>query len=78
MYTAEQLHVLDVRPGITDHASIVYMDENVLLEQSSSPDKTYVEDVMPAKIDLNMRNINHPTLFEYLNLIFLTIFKIVR
>lgn len=78
MYTAEQRCVLAVRPGITDYASIVYMDENRLLGQSSNPDKTYVEDIMPAKIELNMRYINHPTLFEYFKLIVLTIFKIVR
>ena len=53
--------MLAVRPGITDYASIVYMDENRLLGQSSNPDKTYVEDIMPAKIKLNMRYINHPT-----------------
>lgn len=56
----------------------MYMDENRLLGQSSNPDKTYVEDIMPAKIELNMRYINHPTLFEYFKLIFLTIFKIAR
>ena len=78
LYTAEQRRVLAVRPGITDYASIVYMDENRLLGQSSNPDKTYVEDIMPAKIKLNMRYINHPTLFEYFKLIFLTIFKIAR
>ena len=78
MYTAEQRRVWAVRPGITDYASIVYMDENRLLGQSSNPDKTYVEDIMPAKIELNMRYINHPTLFEYFKLIVLTIFKIVR
>ena len=63
---------------VLDYASIVYMDENRLLGQSSNPDKTYVEDIMPAKIELNMRYINHPTLFEYFKLIVLTIFKIVR
>ena len=78
MYTTEQRRVLAVRPGITDYASIVYMDENRLLGQSSNPDKTYVEDIMPAKIELNMRYINHPTLLEYFKLIFLTIFKIAR
>ena len=78
LYTEEQRRVLSVRPGITDYASIVYMDENRLLGQSSNPDKTYVEDIMPAKIKLNMRYINHPTLFEYFKLIFLTIFKIAR
>lgn len=78
LYTEEQKKVLTVRPGITDYASIMYMDENALLEQSSNPDKTYVEDIIPAKLGLNMKYINNPTLFEYFKLIFLTIFKIVR
>lgn len=78
LYTEEQKKVLTVRPGITDYASIVYMDENVLLEQSANPDKTYIEDIMPAKIELNMRYIDNPTLFEYFKLIFLTVFKIAR
>lgn len=78
LYTEEQKKVWAVRPGITDYASIEYMDENVLLEKSSDPDKTYIEEIMPAKINLNMRYINNPTLFEYFKLIFLTIFKIVR
>lgn len=78
LYTEEQKKVLTVRPGITDYASIMYMDENALLEQSSNPDKTYVEDIIPAKLGLNMKYINNSTLFEYFKLIFLTIFKIVR
>lgn len=78
LYTPEQMKVLSVRPGVTDYASIEYMDENVLLEKSSDPDKTYVEEVVPAKIKLNMRFIEHPTFVEYLKIIFLTVFKIVR
>ena len=78
LYTDEQQKVLSIRPGITDYASIEYMNENELLEHSLNPDKTYVEDVMPAKLALNMKYINNPTLFEYFKLIFLTIFKIAR
>lgn len=78
LYTEEQRKVLSVKPGITDYASIEYMNENDRLEQSPNPDKTYVEDVMPAKLVLNMKYINNPTLFEYFKLIFLTIFKIAR
>lgn len=77
-YDEEQKNVLAVRPGITDYASIEYMDENVLLERSDNPDKTYIEEIMPEKIRLNMRYINNPTLIEYFKIIFLTIFKIVR
>lgn len=78
LYTPEQQKVLSVRPGITDYASIEYIDENRLLAQSANPDKTYIEEIMPAKIALNMRYINHRTLGEYLKIIFLTFYNIVR
>ena len=77
-YTEEQRKVLSVRPGITDYASIEYIDENTLLAQSDDPDKTYIEQIIPAKIALNMRWINHQTLGEYLKIIFLTFAKIIR
>lgn len=78
LYTPEQRKVLSVRPGITDYASIEYIDENRLLAQSADPDKTYIEEIMPAKIALNMRYINHRTIGEYMKIIFLTITKIIR
>ena len=59
LYTPEQQKVLSVRPGITDYASIEYIDENKLLALSSDPDKTYIEEIMPAKIALNLRYIEH-------------------
>lgn len=77
-YTNEQRKVLSVRPGITDYASIEYIDENTLLAQSNDPDKTYIEQIIPAKIALNMKWINHQTIGEYLNIIFLTFAKIIR
>lgn len=78
LYTEEQRKVLCIHPGVTDYASIKFMDENVLLEKSSDPDKTYIEEIMPAKIELNMRYISNPSLHEYFKIIFLTLFKIVR
>ncbi len=78
MYTDEQRKVLSVRPGITDYASIEYMDENVLLEKSDDPERTYVEEIMPAKIALNMRYINNGGLREYVKIILLTLKRIVR
>lgn len=78
LYTPEQRIVLSVRPGITDYASIEYIDENRLLAQSKDPDKTYVEEIMPAKIALNIRYINHHTFGEYIKLIILTLYKIIR
>ena len=54
MYTEEQMHVLDVRPGITDLASIRYRNENELLERVNDPDKYYVEVIMPDKLRINL------------------------
>lgn len=78
MYTEEQRKVLSVRPGITDYASIKYVDENVLLENSADPEKTYIENVMPDKLQYNMLYIEHATLSEYFKIIFLTIGKVLR
>lgn len=78
LYTDEQRKVLSIRPGITDYASIEYIDENRLLEQSSNPDKTYVEIIMPAKIALNMRYLEHQTLKEYFTILLLTFSKLFR
>ena len=78
LYTKEQRLVLSVRPGITDYASIEYIDENELLGKSLNPEKTYIEEIMPEKIRYNMKYINHQTLLEYFKIIFLTIFKIFR
>ena len=78
LYTDEQQKVLSVKPGITDYASIEYMDENEILGKSSDPEKTYIEEIMPEKIKYNMKYINNKNLFEYFKIILLTVFKIVR
>ncbi len=78
LYTPEQRKVLSVRPGITDYASIEYIDENAILAKAIDPDKTYVEEIVPAKIALNMRYINNQTLIEYLRIIIFTFVKIIR
>jgi lipopolysaccharide/colanic/teichoic acid biosynthesis glycosyltransferase len=54
LYTNEQREVLNLYPGITDPASIEYVNESELLAQSSDPEKLYVEKIMPEKIVLNL------------------------
>ena len=76
MYSKEQLHVLDVRPGITDYASIEYSSENELLARSADPEKTYIEEVMPAKLKLNMKYIEEKSFWTDLKIIFKTVGKI--
>ena len=78
LYTAEQRRVLSVRPGITDWASIKYVDENEILGKADDPDKAYVEQIMPDKIRYNMLWIEKQTVVEYFRIIFTTLSSIVR
>ncbi|MCR9013054.1 sugar transferase [Gabonibacter chumensis] len=78
LYTREQRKVLSVLPGITDYASIEYIDENRILGQASNPDKAYVELIMPDKIRYNMKYIDRRSVKEYFKIIFLTCIKIIR
>ena len=78
LYTDEQQKVLSVKPGITDYASIEYMDENEILGKSNDPEKTYIEEIMPEKIKYNMKYIQNKNVSEYFKIIFLTLLKIVR
>lgn len=78
LYTDEQQKVLSVKPGITDYASIEYMDENEILGKSNAPEKTYIEEIMPEKIKYNMKYIQNKNVSEYFKIIFLTLLKIVR
>jgi len=77
LYSGEQLQVLLVKPGITDLASIAYMDENRILGLSDNPEKTYIDEVMPAKLRLNMEYISKMGLITDLKIIFNTLTGII-
>lgn len=77
MYTEEQKKVLSVKPGITDYASLEYFSENELLARSSDPDKTYIEKILPAKLNLNLRYIAEAGFRTDLMVILKTIQKII-
>lgn len=78
LYTDEQRKILDVRPGITDYASIKYVDENEILGTSDNPERIYIEHIMPDKIKLNMIYISQNGIKEYFKIIFLTLTNIAR
>ena len=78
MYNEAQRQVLSVRPGITDYASIEYVDENEILGSATDPEKVYIEEIMPHKIRLNMKFIEHKSIKEYFYIIFLTFWHIVK
>ena len=75
-YNEEQRKVLSVKPGITDYASLLYFNENEVLEQSDNPKETYLNEVMPAKLKLNLEYMENKSFSEDLKIIFKTIGKI--
>ena len=76
LYTPAQQKVLSVRPGITDYASIEYVDENEILGFAIDPEKVYIEEIMPDKIRLNMKYIEKLNLKEYFHILFLTFWRL--
>lgn len=78
LYSPEQRQILNVKPGITDYASLEYFKENELLGQSEDPHRTYIEEIMPAKITLNMKYIDNPGLMQDIKIIWRTFLKILN
>ena len=77
-WTPEQMHVLDVRPGITDPASIKFRNENELMEKAEDPEKYYIEVIMQEKIKLYLEYVNHHSFVGDIGLIFKTFWVIVK
>ena len=78
LYDDEQLRVLSVKPGITDLASIEFRNENDLLDGDEDPEKKYIEEIMPAKLALNLKYIEKAGFFYDIGLIFKTIGKVIK
>ena len=77
-WTAEQMHVLDVRPGITDPASIKFRNENELMEKAEDPEKYYIEVIMQDKIKLYLEYVENASFWYDIKLIFQTFWVIVK
>ena len=77
-WTVEQMHVLDVRPGITDPASIKFRNENELMEKAEDPEKYYIEVIMQEKIRLYLEYVEKHSFWYDLGLIFKTFWVIVK
>lgn len=77
LYDNHQRGVLTVKPGITDYASLEYFEESALLAQSHDPEKTYIDEIMPAKIEINLRYIPKASVREDVRIIWLTLVRIV-
>ena len=75
-WTEEQMHVLDVRPGITDPASIKFRNENELMGQAENPEEYYINVIMQQKIQLYLEYVKNASFLYDLKLIFKT-FKVI-
>lgn len=78
LYNSEQKQVLSVKPGITDYASIEYSNENEILGKAENPEEVYINEIMPAKLKLNLKYIEEQGIATDLKIIFRTIGKIMR
>jgi lipopolysaccharide/colanic/teichoic acid biosynthesis glycosyltransferase len=78
LYTDLQKKVLLVKPGITDYASIEYIDENEILARSSNPEKEYIENILPQKIELNLRYALNPNIKTYFAILYKTTVAIIK
>ena len=77
-WTPEQMHVLDVRPGITDPASIKFRNENELMEKAEDPERYYIDIIMQEKIKLYLEYVEHHSFFGDIGLIFKTFWTIIK
>ena len=77
-WTPEQMHVLDVRPGITDPASIKFRNENELMEKAEDPEKYYIEVIMQEKIRLYLEYVEKHGFWYDLGLIFKTFWVLIK
>ncbi len=78
LYTNEQKKVLGVKPGITDPASLKYSNENEILAQFDDPEKVYIEEIMQAKLNINLEYIKTRSLKSDFKVIIDTLKKIKR
>lgn len=78
MYTPEQMRVLSVRPGLTDYASIRYVNENALLAASDNPEETYIHEIMPDKLALNLQYIDEQSIWVDCKIMWQTVMAIIR
>lgn len=77
LYNKEQMKVLDVKPGITDLASVKYRNENELLAGSDDPEKLYTKEIMPDKLRINLEYISERSLIKDIRIIIQTLKAVI-
>jgi lipopolysaccharide/colanic/teichoic acid biosynthesis glycosyltransferase len=78
LYTSQQKEVLSIRPGITDYASLRYFEESELLAKSDNPEETYIREIMPAKLALNLQYVRSHSMLGDLSIIVQTGMRVIK
>lgn len=77
-YNSHQRKVLTVRPGITDPASLAFIDENELLATADDPQRMYLDEVLPRKVALQLDYVENRSFMGDLKVMALTVWRIIR
>lgn len=77
LYTPEQMMVLSVKPGITEYASIIYSNENEILGKAADPEKEYIQNIMPAKLALNLKYVRERNFWMDIKILTKTVTQIL-
>ncbi len=78
MYNDAQKKALSVRPGLTDYASLAYINESEILSTTNDPETVYITKIMPHKLELNLHYIQNQNLIEDFKIIFKTIYLLLK
>jgi len=77
LYNTQQRQVFNIRPGLTDYASFDFINENELLAKSKNPEETYIQEILPKKLELSLQYIREMSFFTDIKIILKTIKKII-
>jgi lipopolysaccharide/colanic/teichoic acid biosynthesis glycosyltransferase len=78
LYTDAQRRILNIKPGITDYASLEFFEENRILGESENPRETYIHEIMPAKLLLNEKYLANPSVGHDIQIMWKTFLKMIR
>ena len=76
-YTPEMMATLLLPAGITSLASIRYKDEAELLDKAEDVDKTYIEDVLPGKMQYNLEDLLQFSFWTDIKTMFRTVLAVL-
>ena len=77
MYTDEEKPILDLKPGITDYASMANFDQFETFTKAKDADEAYLKYIRPLKLKLQLYYRYHHSFFGDIRLIFWTVYKVI-